>query len=252
MGLVERLNQLGLMRQNGQISDSEYALLVESATKNFGKENEVVNTVRGESDLRGSSDVTQPKSISRMSRFVGLGAVAVLSISLLVISRGGSSSENLTEPVSEETSLTSSAWDATREEREYAAKACRDMERYREGYVLLIVARYRNFEEPIGGFAVIDYGLAGTLSNAKEWITAENKYASLMSKGLMSINRPELSIERNSLIRDLDRVMERQIYLLGAQSWNQFNNLVTDYNLALMDFFKNLDLQDALNAICKG
>ena len=252
MGLVERLNQLGLMRQNGQISDSEYALLVESATKNFGKENEVVNTVASKSESGGSSDVTQPKSISRMSKLVGLAAIAALIIFLLVISRGGSSSENFEELVFDETSQSSSAWDATKEKREYAAKACREMERYREGDVLLIVARYRNVEGPIGGFAVIDYELAGTLANAKEWITAENKAVSLLSKGLMSINRPELSNERNSLIRDLDRVMERQIYLLGAQSWNEFNNFVTDYNLALMDFYKNQDLRDALHAICTG
>ena len=44
MGLVERLNELSVLRQNGTISDSEYALLVESATQNQGKENSGVKS----------------------------------------------------------------------------------------------------------------------------------------------------------------------------------------------------------------
>ena len=101
-------------------------------------------------------------------------------------------------------------------------------------------------------FAIINYELAGTLSKAKEWITAENKAITLYRSGVMSIDRPELSNEKNSLISDLEGVMERQIYLLGAQSWNEFNKFVTDYNLALMNFYKNRDFQVALSAICKG
>ena len=44
MGLVERLNELNVLRQSGKISDSEYALLVESATQNLGKENSGVES----------------------------------------------------------------------------------------------------------------------------------------------------------------------------------------------------------------
>ena len=44
MGLVERLNELNILRQSGKISDSEYALLVESATQNLGKENSSVKS----------------------------------------------------------------------------------------------------------------------------------------------------------------------------------------------------------------
>jgi hypothetical protein len=254
MGLVERLNELGSMRQNGQISDAEYALLVESATKNFGKENEVANSAASVSDSGYSSDFIQPKSVSRVSKIVGLVAIAAFIIFILGISRGGSSTETPTETVSEETSLSSSAWDATKEKREFAAKACRDLGRYREGSIQLLISRNSRLDtsEVKSGFVIVDYELAGTLSKAKEWITAENKAITLYRNGVVSIDRPELSNEKNSLISDLERVMERQIYLLGAQSWNQFNNLVTDYNLALMNFDKNQDLQDALKAICKG
>lgn len=44
MGLVERLNELNILRQSGKISDSEYALLVESATQKPGKENSSVKS----------------------------------------------------------------------------------------------------------------------------------------------------------------------------------------------------------------
>lgn len=44
MGLVERLNELNILRHSGKISDSEYALLVESATQKLGKENSSVKS----------------------------------------------------------------------------------------------------------------------------------------------------------------------------------------------------------------
>ena len=49
MGLVERLNELESMRQSGQISDSEYAMLVASATKKLGNENQLVGSTLSES-----------------------------------------------------------------------------------------------------------------------------------------------------------------------------------------------------------
>jgi uncharacterized membrane protein YhaH (DUF805 family) len=44
MGLIERLNELNILRQSGKISDSEYVLLVESATQKLGKENSSVKS----------------------------------------------------------------------------------------------------------------------------------------------------------------------------------------------------------------
>ena len=85
MGLVERLNELGLMRQNGQISDSEYALLVESATKNFGKENEVAS----ESVSDTSKLSSQSKNLAKESKLVVVGVIVVLIIAFLALSRGG-------------------------------------------------------------------------------------------------------------------------------------------------------------------
>ena len=51
MGLVERLNELESMRQSGQISDSEYAMLVASATKKLGNENQLVGSTLSESHV---------------------------------------------------------------------------------------------------------------------------------------------------------------------------------------------------------
>lgn len=85
MGLVERLNELGSMRQNGQISDAEYALLVESATKNFGKENEVAS----ESVLETSKHSSQSKNLAKESKLVVVGVIVVLIIAFLALSRGG-------------------------------------------------------------------------------------------------------------------------------------------------------------------
>ena len=99
MGLVERLNELGSMRQNGQISDSEYALLVESATKNFGKENEVANQVASESVSETSKLSSQSKNLAKESKLVVVGVIVVLIIAFLALSRGGAGdSPGVSEP----------------------------------------------------------------------------------------------------------------------------------------------------------
>ena len=103
MGLVERLNELEAMRQSGQISDSEYALLVESATKNFGKENQVASELVSETSKLSS----QSKSLAREPKLVGVGVVVVLIIAFLAFSRGGAGdSPTVSEPQISETSNT--------------------------------------------------------------------------------------------------------------------------------------------------
>jgi len=249
MGLVERLNELGLMRQNGQISDSEYALLVESATRNFGKENEVVNTVGSESDLGGNSDVTQPKSISRMSKLGGLAAVAVLIIFLLVISRGGSSSENPTEPVSDETSQSSSAWDATREKQENSAKACRDKIGLTENQDILTIIR-TGFDTDSDVSGVVNYEKAGSLNGAKSWIESEMRWVKSSLEIVEQIGRPELSIETTAMVRVLNDLVDLQINLLDAGSFTEFNQITPKYHIVLNRFFNLGTLDSALSQIC--
>ena len=73
MGLVERLNELESMRQSGQISDAEYAMLVASATKKFGEESEPAASSQGKDILKTS----QPGTSSLKIKMVGVGLVCV-------------------------------------------------------------------------------------------------------------------------------------------------------------------------------
>ena len=90
MGLIERLNELESMRQSGQISDSEYAMLVASATKKFSDETEPSASSQGVDVLRTS----QPGTNSRNTKLVGVGLVCVLIVAFLVFGNNSSDEES--------------------------------------------------------------------------------------------------------------------------------------------------------------
>jgi len=84
MGLVERLNELESMRQSGQISDSEYAMLVASATKKFSEEVEPAKASTKEAVSEIGLTHTQSKNLVAKPKLIGVGVVAVLLIGFLM------------------------------------------------------------------------------------------------------------------------------------------------------------------------
>ena len=90
MGLVERLNELESMRQSGQISDTEYAKLVASATKKFSEETQSPNSNSNEFESDTSQNIARSKSVSVSSKFVGIGVAVSLGIAFLLFAQRGS------------------------------------------------------------------------------------------------------------------------------------------------------------------
>ena len=95
------------------------------------------------------------------------------------------------------------------------------------------------------------YEDAGSLSNAKTWISEEMNAVTKYRDAIVKVDRPELLSEKNSLISLLTQLEELQLYLLGAQSWSEFSRLATQYQLALRGFYDS-EFATALRKLCKG
>ena len=266
MGLVERLNELESMRQSGQISDSEYAMLVASATKKFSEESEPATSSRGEDVVKVPQTDTQSKNQSLTTKLVGVGLVCALILAFLVFGNN-SSDEDVTASLAQDsttfesdTEQTSGTEDLSKSNREDAAKACRQEEGLRVGVVLLQMSRNIRKAKQSGdsanfdienGFVFMQYEDAGSLSNAKTWISEEMNAITKYRDGVVKIDRPELLSEKNSLISLLTQLEESQLYLLGAQSWSEFSRLATQYQLTLRGFYDS-EFAIALRKLCKG
>ena len=94
------------------------------------------------------------------------------------------------------------------------------------------------------------YEDAGSLRNAKTWISEEMNAITKYRDAIVKIDRPELLSEKNSLISLLTQLEESQLYLLGAQSWSEFSRLATQYQLALRGFYDS-EFATALRKLCK-
>lgn len=243
------------MRQSGQISDSEYAMLVASATKKFSDETEPSASSQGVDVLRTS----QPGTNSRNTKLVGVGLVCVLIVAFLVFGNNSSDEESTASSAQDSKTFESDTEqifqteDSSKANREDAAKACREENSFREGIVLLQL--YRNLRKGTQnykpGFVFMRYEDAGSLSNAKTWISEEMNAITKYRDAIVKIDRPELLSEKNSLISLLTQLEESQLYLLGAQSWSEFSRLATQYQLALRGFYDS-EFAAALRKLCKG
>ena len=143
--------------------------------------------------------------------------------------------------------------DSSKANREDAAKACREENSFREGIVLLQL--YRNLRKGTQnykpGFVFMRYEDAGSLSNAKTWISEEMNAVTKYRDAIVKVDRPELLSEKNSLISLLTQLEELQLYLLGAQSWSEFSRFATQYQPALRGFYDS-EFATALRKLCKG
>lgn len=265
MGLVERLNELESMRQSGQISDSEYAMLVASATKKFTEESEPATSSRGEDVVKVPQTDTQSKNQSLTTKLVGIGLVCVLIVAFLVFGNNSSDEDSIASSAQDSTTFesdtekTSQTEDSSKSNREDAAKACRQEQSFREGYVLLLMSRNirkaklsgsANFESE-NGFVFMQYEDAGSLSNAKTWISEEMNAITKYRDAIVKIDRPEFLSEKNSLILLLTYLEESQRYLLGTQSWSEFSRFASQYQLTLRGFYDS-EFATALRKLCKG
>ena len=261
MGLVDRLNELESMRQSGQISDSEHAMLVASATKKFGEDSEPAASSRGEDAKKTSQSGIQSKN----TKLVWVGLVCVLIVAFLVFGNNSSDEDSTVSSAQDSTTFesdteqTSGTEDLSKANREDAAKACRQEESLRVGDVLLQLSRNIRKAKQSGsanfdienGFVFIQYEDAGSLSNAKTWISEEMNAITKYRDAVVKIDRPELLSEKNSLISLLTQLEESQLYLLGAQSWSEFSRLATQYQLALRGFYDS-EFAAVLRKLCKG
>ena len=252
MGLVERLNELESMRQSGQISDAEYAMLVASATNKFGDESEPARSSHGEDVIKIPPTGIKSMNSALNIKMVGVGLICVLVGAFLVFGKNSSNrdpavSSTLGSTTSESDTKQTSVFDgSSKVNREDSAKACREERSFREGMILLMMSRNSRNE-----FFYIQYEDAGSLRNAKTWISEEMNAITEYREGVTEIDRPELSNEKNALILLLTQLEESQLYLLGAQSWSEFSRLATQYQLALRGFYDS-EFATALRKLCKG
>ncbi len=119
MGLVERLNELESMRQSGQISDSEYALLVASATKKFSDETQSTNSTSNKPESSTSQNIVSSRSVSASSKFVGIGVAVSLGIALILFAQRSSNNQ----PSESQTQVSVTSDGKSNASRENSAKA---------------------------------------------------------------------------------------------------------------------------------
>lgn len=253
MGLVERLNELESMRQSGQISDSEYAMLVASATKRFSDESVSTDLVSDKSTLDVRPNSAQVNSTPINKTVVGAGLALILVLGFYIFGRAGSKEEP-SEAQIQVSETTNNEMDS----RLNSAKACRSQigfEQYR-GVLSLIRNRFANREDSLAaanhGLVVVDYQRAGSLTDAKSWISKEMYWLKLSLGVIMEIDRPELSIEKTAMIRLINELVGLQEDLLNSISFLEFDEVVGRYHVVLERFFNSHELPDALNEICKS
>ena len=245
MGLVERLNELESMRQSGQISDAEYAMLVASATKNFSEETQSPNSNSNESVSDTSQNIVGSKSVSINPKFVSFGVVVILGVALLLFAQRGSNNQ----PSDSQNQVSVTSDSESNANRENSAKACRDVIGLNQNeYVFMAVRKGFDADSDVSG--VVNYETAGSLNGAKSWIESEMRWLKRSLEIVEQIGRPELSIETTAMLRVLYELVDLQIILLDAGSFTEFNQITPKYHVVLNRFF-NLDtLRSALMKIC--
>lgn len=243
MGLVERLNELESMRQSGQISDAEYAMLVASATKKFSEETRSPNSNESVSDT--SQNIVRSKSVSVSSKFVGIGVAVSLGIAFLLFAQRGSNNQ----PSESQAQVSVTSDGKSNASRENSAKACRDKIGLSENkYVLTLIRTRFDADSDVSG--VVNYEKAGSLNAAKTMIQSEMRMLKSSLEIVKQIGRPELSIETTAMIRVLNDLVDLQINLLDAGSFTEFNQITPKYHVVLNRFFTMNTLDSALLKIC--
>ena len=245
MGLVERLNELESMRQSGQISDSEYAMLVASATKKFSEETQSTNSISNESVSDTSQNIVRSKSVSVNPKFVSFGVVVILGVALFLFAQRGSNNQ----PSESQTQVSVTSVGKSNASRENSAKACRDKLGLTENEDVLTLIR-TGFDTDSDVSGVVNYEKAGSLNRAKSWIESEMRWVLSSIEIVEQIGRPELSIETTAMFRVLNDLVDLQINLLGAGSFTEFNQITPKYHVVLNRFFDLDTLDSALLKIC--
>jgi len=245
MGLVERLNELESMRQSGQISDSEYAMLVASATKKFSEETHSTNSTSNEPISSTSQNNVRSTNVSVNPKFVSFGVVVILGAALLLFAQDSSNNQ----PSESQTQVSVTSDSVSNANRENSSKACRDKIGLTDNQNVLVLIR-TGFDADSGVSGVVNYEKAGSLNAAKSWIESEMRMLKGSLEIVEQIGRPELSIETTAMVRVLSDLVDLQINLLDAGSFAEFNKITPKYHVVLNRFF-NLDaLDSALSQIC--
>lgn len=245
MGLVERLNELEAMRQSGQISDSEYAMLVASTTKKFSEEAQVINPSLNEPVSNTSQNIVKSKSASVNSKFVGIGVALALGIAFLLFVQRDSNNRS----GDSQTQVSVILAGDLNADRENSARACRDEGTLSYNQIVLTTIR-TGLDADSSASGVVDYEKAGSLKGAKSWIELEMEWLKKSLEIVKQIDRPELSIETTATIRELNQLIDLQLFLLDANAFTEFNQITPQYHVVLNRFFNSDTLDSALHKIC--
>jgi len=251
------------MRQSGQISDTEYAMLVASATKKFSEESAPIETKVIEALSAKSQTPSQSVRFTTKSKLIVVGLVLVLIVATFVFSRGGpdevppasNTSDLLIWPP--ETISSEDSMNAFKLKRENSAKACREIQISQQGpaYEIGLLFAFRDqINESLGrkNSKIIQYEDAGNLKTAKSWISLEMKPIVAIRDLVPAIDRPEFANEKSQYLSLLKQIETRQIYLLAAQSWPDFLSLAADYQVLLRELDNESNFLGILKKLCKG
>jgi len=263
MGLVERLSELESMRQSGQISDSEYAMLVASATKRFGEDSASIETKVIEALPAKSQTPSQSVGFRTKSKLIVVSLVLVLIVATFVFSRGGTGEVPTASNTSDlligppETVSSEDSMNAFKLKRENSAKACREIQAGQEGpdyEIRFLFALRDRINEGLGrkNSKTILYEDAENLKTAKKWISWEMEPIVAIRDLVSAIDRPEFANEKSQYLSLLKQIETRQIYLLAAQSWPDFLSLSADYQVLLRELDNESNFLGILQKLCKG
>ena len=98
-----------------------------------------------------------------------------------------------------------------------------------------------------------DYSRASSLMQAKRWSLDKGDATSAFRRVLKQIDHPKLASFRDDLLQQINKKEDAYTLMGGADTWSEFNTLVTSSNLLGNDLNESKeDTFDALIRACQG
>jgi hypothetical protein len=98
-----------------------------------------------------------------------------------------------------------------------------------------------------------DASLASSLSQARRWSLDKSDAASRFRQVVKQIDHPDVVSYRDTLIRQINLKEDTYTLMGGAETWSDFNSLITSGNLLSNDLNESKDdIFDAIDKACSG